>query len=227
MSILDPDSGELVPDNATQPFPNPGEIALDHVTEATGEIASQYSQAARLIATVTAFAAAAQKIEDCAVAIPPLDAVVTDNPSSTVNVNLDVTGDLVGQSRVLADGTVETNAVFVTLIELRILRNSSIASSPQYMAAVMAILGSTPFRYIDFGGMSVGIELATGAAPSADEIALLSDAGPIPRAMGVGVGREWYDPAEYFAFDDDPGSGAKGFGELGDPTQGGDFAELF
>jgi hypothetical protein len=31
----------------------------------------------------------------------------------------------------------------------------------------------------------------------------------------------------YFAFEEDVGAGAKGFGEIGDATQGGHFAELF
>jgi hypothetical protein len=88
------------------------------------------------------------------------------------------------------------------------------------------VFGVTPFRYMDFGGMAVGIELGTGAPPSDDIIALL-DFGPTPRAMAVGVGREWYDPADYFAFEDDPGVGAKGFGLASDPSVGGRLAMLF
>jgi hypothetical protein len=37
----------------------------------------------------------------------------------------------------------------------------------------------------------------------------------------------WFEEASFFAFEGDPRPGAKGFGELGDPTQGGHFGELF
>ena len=36
---------------------------MDHVAETTGEIISQYANAARLIATATAFASAMQRLE--------------------------------------------------------------------------------------------------------------------------------------------------------------------
>jgi hypothetical protein len=226
MSTLDADSGELVPDNATQPFPNPGESAMDHVAETTGEIISQYSKAARLIATATAFASAMQKLEDCAVSIPQLD-----DPAIATGVNLDVTGNLVGQSRVLSDGTILSDAMYRLLIALRITRNSSIGSSPAFLDYLTFVFqtyvsGSTPFRYYDVGGMAVGIEVGSGAAPSADQIALLDD-GPSPRAMGVSVGREWYDPTEWFGFAEDTRTGAKGFGLESDPTVGGPMSMLF
>jgi len=227
MSVIavDPDSGEVVPDGATQPFPNPGEVSLDHATQAADRVEAQYQKDVPLLATIAGHAGLAQRIENCLNSIPGLLAIASDNPSSTTNVNLDAVGALVGQSRVLSDGTTLTNAELVTIIGLRILRNTSIASSPQFIAALTAILGSTPFRFYDLGGMYVGLEVGTGSTPSADIVAELDDLAP--RAMGVQVGREWYDPTEYFAFDEDVTSQAKGFGELGDPTQGGDFADLF
>jgi hypothetical protein len=232
VSVIDADSGAVVPDNATQPFPNAGEIALDHAAQAAGRVLWQYQNSPKLQGLIAGLAALAQRIENCLVSIAALDdpAVATGNASDPVGQPgpLDVTGELVGQSRVLSDGTVVDDATFRAYIALRILRNSSIASSPEYVAALTAIFGATSFRYMDFGGMAVGIELGTGAAPSNDIIALIDrDTGLAPVAMGVGVGREWYDPAEWFAFNEDAGTGAKGFGEIGDPTQGGDFAELF
>ena len=227
MSVItvDPDSGEVVPDDATQPFPNPGEVSLDHVAQAASRSEAQYQKDTTLLATIAGLAGLAQRIENCLNSIPGLLAIASDNPTSTTNANLDAVGELVGQSRVLSDGTIRTNAELVTAIGLRILRNTSIASSPQFVAALTAVFGSTPFRYYDLGGMAVGIELGTGAAPSNDIIAELDDLAP--RAMGVGVGREWYTPSRYFGFAEDTGAGVRGFGVEGDLTKGGPFAMLF
>ena len=226
--VVDPDSGEVVPDDATQPFPNPGEVSLDHVAQAASRVEAQYQKDTTLLATIAGHAGLAQRIENCLNSIPGLLAVASDNPSATTNVNLDAVGNLVGQSRVLSDGTIRTNAELVTAIGLRILRNTSIASSPQCVAALTAIFGSTPFRYYDLGGMSVGIEIATGAAPSSDTISLLDDGvSPIARAMGVGVGRVWYTPSSYFGFAEDTRSGRKGFGLESNLSLGGEFGMLF
>jgi len=185
----------------------------------------QYRKSPKFLSTISILTAAIQALENCAVTIAALD-----DPAVATGVNLDVTGDLVGQSRVLSNGTVVSDSVYRLLIAMRIKRNNSTGSSPDFMAAltsVFALLGSPiPYHYFDLGGMAVLIEIATGAPPSADIIALL-DEGPVPRAMGVGVGRDWYDPAEWFAFAEDTAPNAKGFGELGDPTKGGGLAELF
>jgi hypothetical protein len=232
VSVVDPDSGAVVPDNAAQPFPNAGEVALDHAAQAAGRILRQYRNSPNLQGLIAGLAALGQRLENCLVSIATLDdpAVATGNASDPIGRPgpLDVTGELVGQSRVLSDGTVVNDATFRAYIALRILRNKSIASSPEYVAALTAIFGATPFRYMDFGGMAVGIELGTGAAPSDDIIALIDrDTGLAPVAMGVGVGREWYDPAEWFGFAEDPGAGAKGFGLESDPSVGGRLAMLF
>jgi hypothetical protein len=233
MSVIDADSGAVVPDNATQPFPDPGETALDHAAQSAGRVLRQYRNSPNLQGLIAGLSALAQRIENCLIQIAALDAVATTNPSSTVDVNLDVTGDLVGQSRVLSDGTVLTNGQYVAAIGLRIARNHSIASSPQFVAAVTAALaiiygGSPPtFRYYDLGGMAAGMEFGTGAVPDSASVALISDGGIAPVAEGVGIGREWYDPAEWFGFDEDTRSGSKGFGLESDPTAGGRLAMLF
>lgn len=232
MSIIDADSGEVVPDNATQPFPDAGEVALDHAAQAAGRVLRQYRNSPKLQGLIAGLAALAQRIENCLVSIAALDdpAVATGNASDPIGQPgpLDVTGELVGQSRVLSDGTVVNDATFRTYIALRILRNSSIASSPEYVAALTTIFGATPFRYYDLGGMAVGLELGTGAAPSSDIIALIDrDTGLVAVADGVGVGRVWYDPADYFAFAEDLGAGAKGFGLESDASIGGRLAMLF
>ncbi len=233
MSVIDADSGEVVPDNATQPFPDPGETALDHAGQAAGRILRQYQNSPNLQGLIAGLAALAQRIENCLVSIGALDdpAVATGNASDPTGQPgpLDVTGELVGQSRVLSDGTVVNDATFRAYIALRILRNTSIASGPEYVAALTTILGSTPWRYYDLGGMVIGTDVGTGTTPpSNDTIALLDrDTGLVAVADGVGDIREWYDPAEWFAFAEDTGSGADGFTEIGTPSYGGAFAELF
>jgi hypothetical protein len=232
---VDPQSGETLPVDATSPFPNPGETATDFDAQSATRVALQYKNSPNLLATISANNNPFQQLEDCAVTIPALDdPTVTDNPTSTTNVNLDVIGEIVGQSRVLANGTVLTNAKYLQLIALRIARNSSTGTSPEFLDYLTFVFqtyvgGSAPFRFYDIGGMAVGVEI--GAAPSGDQIALLNDGpsplSPAPRAMGVSVGREWFDESTWFAFAEDTGSGAKGFGLESDPTVGGQLAMLF
>jgi Protein of unknown function (DUF2612) len=221
MSSIDPDSGATIPENGSAPFPNPCDTTQNYDAQAQGEVLHQYRESTKLKATITALMSAWQAIEDCAVNISR-----QRDPAVAAGVNLDVTGDLVGQSRVLTTGTVLLDADYRLIVGVRIARNHSIGSSPEFLDFLVFVFGATPFRYMDFGGMAVGIEVGTGTAPAADIVALL-DHGPAPRAMAVGVGREWYDPADYFAFNTDPGAGAKGFAIASDPTAGGKFAMTF
>lgn len=228
MSTIDPDSGATVPENGSSPFPNPCETAQDYDAQAQSEVLHQYRESTKLKATITALMSGWQAIEDCAVNISKQrdPAIAASGDPLIRSVNLDRIGELVGQPRVLVSGTVLSDADYVVLIAKRIARNRAIGSAPEFLDYLAFVFGASPFRFIDLGGMSIWIEAGTGGPPTADVLALL-DYGPSPRAMAVGVGRVWYDPAEYFAFDEDVGAGAKGFGEVGDPTKGGDFAEIF
>jgi hypothetical protein len=217
---FDPESGAVIPDSATAPFPNPCESAHDYATEARDHVVAQYRDSPRLMGTVDDLVANTQAMEGQLVAIPGLD-----DPAIAGGVNLDVTGDLVGQSRVLKTGTELSDANYRLLIAQRILRNKSIGSGPEFVDALTAVLSPTTFRFVDLGHMAVIVEIATGGPPTDDQIALL-DYGPTPRAMAVGVGRRWYDPASYFGFIEDPS--ALGFAEIGDPPPpGGHLAEIF
>lgn len=224
---LDPDSGEVVPDGLTSPFPDSGETALDHGAQATGRLAVQYQHSPRMLALIAAHAADAQRIENCLVSIPPLDDP-TLAPYSTPDSNLDVTGKLVGIDRVLSDGTVPNDTTFRVYIAMQIARNVSIGSDPQFIAALEKIFGSTPgtFRYYSLGRMTIFIEVASGTKPSSDDIALL-DNGPVPRAMGVGVNRTWYDGTDYFGFLSDTRTGRRGFGLKSNHAIGGKFGMKF
>lgn len=217
---LDPESGATIPENGTAPFPNPGETAQDYDAQAQGEVLQQYLESTKLKATITALMTGWQAIEDCMVHINE-----QRDPAIAIGDNLDVTGELVGQSRVLKTGTELSDPNYRLAIAQRILRNRSIGSGPDYVAALEFVFGATPFRFVDLGHMAVIVELATGVAPSDDIVALL-DFGPVPRAMAVGVGRRWFNPASYFGFIEDPD--ALGFGEIGDPPPpGGHLAEIF
>lgn len=231
-TTVDPDSGENVPDGLVSPFPNPGEVALDHTAQAAARVISQYKGSPKLNAVIALHAGLFQRIENFLVSIPPLD-----DPAIAGGVNLVVTAELVGQPSVLLDGTDLTldETLFRACITLKIIRNSVVGSGSDMDTALAVILGGPPFntsplpfRYLNFGGMSTGIELGTGAPPDSKIIALLDpDNGLIPLDMAVGFGRAWYDPTNYFAFNGDTGAGAKGFGLTSDPTKGGKFAMKF
>ena len=227
MPTIDPDSGATIPENGTAPFPNPGETAQDYDAQAQSEVLQQYRESPKLKATITALMSGWQAIENCMVTIPGLrdPAIAASSDPAIKSVNLDRIGELVGQSRVLSSGTVLSDTDYLVLIAKRIARNHAIGSSPEFIAYLEYVFGATPFRYIDFGGMVVGIEVETGAPPTADQVALLND-GPTPRAMGVGVVRTWHG-ATWFGFAGDPRPGVRGFGKVGDPSVGGHMAELF
>lgn len=216
---IDPESGATIPDGATAPFPNPAETAMDYVAEARGHIIRQYRESPRLVATVEAIAAQGQAMEEQLVLIPPMD-----DPALAGDVNLDVTGALVGQGRVLANGSVSSDLFYRTLIAARILYNKSIASSPEFIAALELLVFAGAFRYYDLGGMTVGIEVA--GEPNPDSIALL-DAGPVPVRQAVGVIRGWYVSANFFGFQGDPRPGLNGYGLASDPSLGGQYGMLF
>lgn len=194
---------------------------MDYEEEALGHVILQYRQSPKLLATVSALVANTQALEDCAVQIPPLD-----DPDIATGVNLDVTGELVGQGRVLINGTVSSDEFFSqSLIPARILRNNSICSSPEYIQALETVVFvGTPFRYYDLGGLTVGIEVP--GEPSGDQVALL-DGGPIPRAGGVGVVRVWFVAAGFFGFQGDPRPGLDGYGLKSNLSLGGRYGMLF
>jgi hypothetical protein len=215
----DPDSGETLPGGASSPFPDPTETALDYDAQALARVALQYRQSPRFLATVSMLVGPFQALEDCLVSIPPLD-----DPVVATGVNLDVTGELVGQGRVLSDGTVSSDLFYSSLIASRIARNKAIASGAEFSAAIAALIFPGPFRFYDLGHMTVGIEVA--GEPNPDQQALLDD-GPMPRAMAVGVIRLWYTDGGFFGFQGDTRPGLDGFGLQSNLSLGGRLGMLF
>jgi hypothetical protein len=220
VGFVDPESGQTLPPGATAPYPNPGEDAMDYAAEARAHVIAQYRNSPRLMGTVEDLVANAREMEEQLVLIPPLD-----DPAIATGTNLDVTGELVGVSRVLTSGTSLSDANYRLLIAQRILRNKSIGSGPEFVEALEYVFGATPFLFQDLGHMALRLSIGTAAPPSADQLAILNS-DVMPRPMAVGITRLWYDPANYFGFSDDPN--ADGFGEIGDPPPpGGKLAELF
>lgn len=217
---LDEESGETVPENATAPFPNPLEEAMDYAAEARGHIIQQYADKPNMVGTVEDLVANAQAMEEELVKIPTFD-----DPALAGGVNLDVTGEIVGQGRVLSDGTESSDAFYRTLIAARITRNKSIGSDPEYVAALEALVFvGTPFRFYDLGHMTIGLEVP--GEPNSNQKALIND-GPMPKAMAVGVIKVWYTDAGFFGFQGDPRPGLDGFGLASDLSLGGKMGMLF
>lgn len=217
---IDPESGATIPEDATAPFPNPGETAQDYDAQAQSRVLHQYKESTNLKGTISDNAELFQDIEDCLVVIPTLL-----DPAVATGVNLDRIGELVGQSRVLSSGTELNDAAYRLLIAQRILRNRAIGSGPEFVAALEYVFGATPFLFQDLGHMAARVSVATAGPPTDDQLAILGS-DVMPRPMAVGVTRLWYDPDNYFGFSDDPN--ADGFGEIGDPPPpGGKLAELF
>jgi hypothetical protein len=216
---IDDDSGETVPENATSPFPNPCEDPLDYTTDARGHIIQQYREQPKAVATVEALVANTEAMEAQLATVPPMD-----DPAIAGGVNLDVTGELVGQGRVLSNGTISTDTFYRALIAARIDRNGGHATSPEFIAALEAVVFTGAFRFYDLGGMSVGIEV--DGEPTSDQKAILND-GPMPIAMAVGLSKLWYDGTAFFGFQGDPRPGLDGFGLESDLSLGGQLGMLF
>jgi Protein of unknown function (DUF2612) len=202
------------------------EIAKDYTAQAHGRVILQYRESPKLLGFIDALMAPVQDIENALVTIPALDDV-----DLATGVNLDVTGDLVGQGRELVNGDVSDDPAYRVLIKARISRNTSHSTGEEVLKSLQQLFGTPPtvlpMVLWDFGGMAMGY--AIGRALTADEIAILSGPDIIARPMGVQVSmRETFDPLDYFGFDDDPG--ATGFADdsAGFPgVGGGRLAEEF
>lgn len=194
---------------------DPLETPQDQTALARARVISQYRNSQKLLATLDALVAHLQDIEDVLTVIPTLD-----DPAIATGVNLDVTGDLVGQSRLLINGDVVNDTQYRLLIAARIARNTSHGTGPEIIAELETIFG-VEVRFSDLGGMAISISV--GRIPTADEIAVLQ-ADILPRPMGVKLFTQ-YHAAGAFGFDDTPG--ATTFSENGGASVGTGFAEIF
>lgn len=197
------------------------DVPIDYEAQAHSRVLVQYRQSVKLLAFIDSLIDPMQEIDDAALLIPPLDDIDVAG-----GVNLDVTGELVGQSRVLLNGNIMSDATFRLLIRARITRNHAHATGPELLNILSQVFAA-PIRITDYGGMAIGYAIAR--AVTADEIAILNDGvgGTIlARPMGVMVTQQFFIPGDYFGFDDTPG--ALEFGELNLPAPpGGRFSEIF
>jgi hypothetical protein len=144
-----------------------------------------------------------------------------DDPSVATGVNLDVTAELVGQSRVLPNGDVASDEDMRILIPVRVARNNSTSTAPRLKELLQLIFGvRVEVNDLEHMSASYGI----GRVPTADEIALL-DQDILPRAMGVKTARYHFDESNYFGFEEDPDS--TGYADFEDDPDGGGYADGF
>lgn len=175
---------------------DPVETRLDVNAQALRHVVSQYRGSTKLLAFISGLAALAQEIQDALLAIPPLDDV-----DVATGVNLEVTGDLVGQGRQLVNGDLVADATYRLLINARIGRNHSHATGEDIIALLGIIFPGAPVRIVDYENMAIAYRI--GVVLTADEIAALNG-DILPRPMGVRLNQSYYDPANYFGFADDP-----------------------
>lgn len=189
--------------------PLPADAALDYVAQAKSRVITQYREATRLLAELTVLVGIVQEIENALIVVKGLDDYL--NPA-VGGVNLDVTGEIVGQPRRLSNGTDVTDTLYRTLITARIGLNSTTSSSPDVLVAIALVLGiSSGIIYRDWGVMSIGYQIPR--APTSDEVALLGS-DIIPRPMGVEMERSWYDSTNFFGFSANPSAHGYGVGKL-------------
>lgn len=189
----------------TIPSPDPPDEAHDVVAQALSRVLTQYRDSTKLKAELELLAGMFQEIENALVAVGELSDI-----DIAGGVNLDVIGARVGQGRQLGNGTVVLDALYRTLIRMRITRNSSQATNPVLLAVLFQLFNAT-IRYRDYGDMSVGYHVAR--APTADEIAILDSDLP-PRAATVEIERSSYNPTNYFGFAANPNAHGYGVGQL-------------
>lgn len=192
-------------------------VSQDLVAQGVDRIITQYRGKPKLQATVEATLQPIQELDDGALMIPPFYDLDT-----AAGVQLDIDGQLVGQSRILVNGSIVNDPQYRLLIRARIARNGSHATGEDFISQLVLIFGVT-VQLTDWMGMAIGY--AIGRALSSDEIAVLQG-DILPKPMGVMINpREWFDINNFFGmledtrpgraqFADDSGSSPVGGGKL-------------
>lgn len=194
----------------------------DLVATAIGRIITQYKGKPKLQGSIEATVQTIQELDDCALQIPPLYDI-----DVATGVNLDMLGKLVGQSRVLVNGSTVTDEQLRLLIRARIARNATHATGEEMIAQLALIFSGAHIELYDWEMMSIGY--AIGRVLTSDEVAVLQT-GILPKPMGVSiVPSEFYDPNDFFGFAEDPDPHAAGLGDdsSGTTVGGGTLATEF
>jgi len=194
---------------------------FDYKAQALSRVLIQYRQSDKLLAFIDSLMDRIQDIDNAAIIIPTLDDI-----NEAGGVNLDTLGELVGQSRILLNGSIVGDSAYRLLLRARITRNHAHATGPELLQILSQVFDAE-VRITDFGGMRIGY--AINRAVTADEIAILNGGAGgtiLARPMGVLVMQVWFTEGDFFGFADTPG--ALTFGEHNNPAPpGGRFAELF
>jgi hypothetical protein len=110
------------------------------------------------------------------------------------------------------------------LIRAQIVKNHAKSTNEDVIAGLSYLFSATRIVVEDLGGMGIGISI--GRELTFLEKAMVTNLDILPRAQGVRIKwRSTFDATNYFGFDGQPG--ALSFGEEGQPTVGGLFAEEF
>lgn len=193
----------------------------DYKALARSRVLIQYRQSTKLLAFIDSLMDRLQDIDNAALVIPTLDDI-----DEAGGVNLDVIGELVGQSRILLNGSIVSDSAYRLLLRARITRNHAHATGPELLQILTQVF-QADVRLSDFGGMRIGYAIARNV--TADEIAILNGGAGgtiLARPMGVHVTQQWFVEGDFFGFDDTPG--ALTFGEENLPAPpGGRFSEIF
>jgi hypothetical protein len=129
------------------------------------------------------------------------------------------------------DAVLDDETYRLALRARRYLNQTTVANADDVYAFLRFVMpdyadgpmGPIPFMVMDMGGMAFEVQLTR--QPTLAETVILTQAGVMPKPVGVGkpIVSWWTYGAPTFGFDDD--ATAETFGEDDDPTAGGVFAE--
>ena len=188
--------------DGSPPAPTPDVLtptggAPDLLATALSRVLAQYKNSPKINALITGIVQMLQVVANTLVVIPTLD-----DPSIAGGVNIEVTGDLVGQSNLLPNGVKVNDPVFRLLIQLRILRNGSTGTAPEIIAAA-ALLFGVEVRFFDFGGMAIIVAVAR--RPTDFEVSAVKDLNLLGAPAAVRFLPAWYVPGAFYGWSDTPG----------------------
>lgn len=203
-------------------------VPIDHVALGLTRVAAQYQNSADFLAYLTAILTLDNELE--AVFQQVAQQVDIDLAEG---VNLDTIGAIVGISRVLPGGpdnplppedSVLTDAQYRLLLRAKIVKNHSRGTNEDLIKGLCYLFGTDYAAIDDNDDMTVSIGVGKMLGPV--EQAMLNLIDILPRPGGVLIQyRAMFDGHKYFGFEGQ--TNALGFGEEGQPTVGGTFAEEF
>jgi len=202
--------------------------SLDHVAIGLGRVATQYQSSTNFLAYLTALLSVANEIETAF-----QEVAVQYDIDQAEGINLDTIGELVGISRILPGGplnpltpeqSVLADAQYRLLLRAKIVKNHSHGTNEDVIKGLLYLFNIGYAAIDDRNDMSIGIGI--GKMLDSVEIAMLNLLDILPRPGGVMIQyRAMFDGNGYFGFTGQ--THALGFGEEGQPTIGGTFAEEF